>query len=172
MIHKLADIALAEVGVLEVGGNNCGKRIREYQLATDLRPLGPWAWCAAFVCWAMEQWLDDAESRAWLRLKRSTPEDWRPTTAAAYGLTTWAKTRPNTTRVLTENDKAMPGDLVTYDFSHCGILIEDRGGSIVVVEGNTNGKGERDSLSGDGVWRKVRSRQLVRNFVRIRPSGT
>lgn len=40
-IDNLVQIALAEVGTREEGGNNCGKDIREYQAATWLEP-GPW----------------------------------------------------------------------------------------------------------------------------------
>jgi hypothetical protein len=35
---------------------------------------------------------------------------------------------------------------------------------------NTNGRGTRDSTSGDGVWLKTRRSSLVRNYVRINPS--
>ncbi len=48
-IGKLLAIAQAEVGLREVGGNNCGVRVRDYQRTTDLRPLGDWPWCAAFI---------------------------------------------------------------------------------------------------------------------------
>jgi hypothetical protein len=58
---------------------------------------------------------------------------------------------------------------VTFDFSHTGIVLEDDGKYIVTVEGNTNGKGDRDSESGDGVWRKIRRKTLAKNFIRIHP---
>jgi hypothetical protein len=35
---------------------------------------------------------------------------------------------------------------------------------------NTNGRGTRDSKSGDGVWLKTRTSSLVRNYIRINPS--
>jgi len=57
VIDKLLAIAQAEVGVREVGGNNCGARVRDYQRATELRPLGDWPWCAAFVSWVIREWL-------------------------------------------------------------------------------------------------------------------
>jgi hypothetical protein len=40
----------------------------------------------------------------------------------------------------------------------------------VTLEGNTNGKGERDSTSGDGVWKKIRKKSLVKDLIRIHPS--
>jgi hypothetical protein len=60
MLEKLIAIAAAQVGTKEVGGNNCGQQIREFQSATDFSP-GPWAWCAAFVDWCIREWLKDAK---------------------------------------------------------------------------------------------------------------
>jgi hypothetical protein len=169
MINKLVEIAQNEVGVREVGGNNRGARIREYQAATELAPAA-WPWCAAFVDWCIKEWLDDPKAVQWLNLKNRTPEMWRPKTALAYGLTSWARNRPNTTRIFTERDKAMPGDIVTFDFSHVGIVVKDNGFSIETIEGNTNGRGDRDSESGDGVWKKIRKKTLVKDLIRINPS--
>jgi hypothetical protein len=45
----------------------------------------------------------------------------------------------------------------------------ESGSQIVTIEGNTNGRGDRDSESGDGVWRKTRPKSIARNFIRIRP---
>lgn len=168
MLHKLTDIALREVGVREIGGNNRGDKIREYQSASDLKP-GAWPWCAAFVDWTIREWLKDKDVVKWLNLQVSTPEEWRPKTALAYGLTSWAKSRPKTTKIYGDKDIAQAGDIVTFDFSHTGIVIEDNGKYITTVEGNTNGIGERDSESGDGVWKKVRLKSLARDFIRINP---
>lgn len=168
MLHKLIAIAQAEIGVREIGGNNCGPRIRAYQQATNLPP-GAWPWCAAWVCWTIREWLHEPGVAEWLNLQVSTPEDWRPHTALAYGLSSWSRSRPKTTTRYTEHDQAEPGDIVTFDFSHVGIVLEDDGKNLITIEGNTNGKGERDSLSGDGVWRKIRAKSLARDFIRIHP---
>jgi hypothetical protein len=103
-------------------------------------------------------------------LKNRTPEEWRPKTPAAYGLTEWAKQRPNTTSIFTEKNRAQIGDIVTFDFSHTGLVVEDCGNTIITIEGNTNMKGARDSESGDGVWRKTRAKELVKDLIRINPS--
>ena len=169
MIDKLIQIAKNEVGVREQGGNNRGERIRQYQSATELAPAA-WPWCAAFVDWCIKEWLSNPDAVSWLGLKTKTPEEWRPKTALAYGLTKWARNRPNTTRVFTEKHKAMPGDIVTFDFSHVGFVVSDNGHWIETIEGNTNGKGERDSESGDGVWKKIRKKTLVKDLIRINPS--
>lgn len=170
MLERLVSIASAEVGVREAGGNNRGARIRTYQAATDLAP-GAWPWCAAFVDFAIREWLKDPEVTEWLNLRRTKPENWRPKTALAFGLLSWARIRPNTTEILPETAKSAPGDLCVFDFSHVGIVASEKGGVLSVIEGNTNGRGDRDSTSGDGVWRKSRKKSLVRNFIRINPSA-
>jgi hypothetical protein len=111
--------------------------------------------------------LKDKEVISWLGLKTKTPDQWRPTTALAYGLTSWAKGRPNTTSIYTEKDIAKLGDIVTFDFSHVGFVVSDNGSTITTIEGNTNGKGERDSENGDGVWQKERKKYLVKDLIRI-----
>lgn len=171
MNEKIIEIARKEVGVREEGGNNNGKRIREYQGATELQPAA-WPWCAAWVDWIIREWLKDAEVLRWLNLKKMTPEQWRPKTALAYGFKNWAQARPNTTLILDETHPANPADIVTFDFSHVGLVLEDDGkGYITTLEGNTNGRGERDSESGDGVWQKVRKKTLARNFIRIKQNA-
>ena len=165
---KLANIAAAEIGVREVGGNNRGPKIVEYQSATWLKPA-PWPWCAAFVCWVIKKWLEDPSVRESLSVHTDKVlEKWRPKTAAAFDFANWAKER--NLAVLSRFARALAGDLAIFDFSHIGVVIRDQSkGStqIVTVEGNTNNKGERDSNSGDGVWRKIRPTRLVRSYIRI-----
>jgi hypothetical protein len=168
-IERLVEIALSQVGVKEVGGNNKGAKIREYQSATTLKPAA-WPWCAAFTSWIIREWLKDPEVVKWLNLKLLTPEKWRPKTAAAFGYIEWAKGRPATTKILTPKAKPKVGDIVVFDFSHIGIITEVGEKNFKVAEGNTNGKGTRDSTSGDGVWLKTRTPSLVRNYIRIHPS--
>jgi len=163
-VEGLVEIAMSQVGVKEVGGNNRGAKIREYQSATTLKPA-PWPWCAAFCCWILDQWLKDPRNVAWLNLKQMTPSQWKPRTAAAFGFIEWAKKRPNTTKILSE-----VGDLVVFDFSHIGIVVKVGEKNFQCVEGNTNQKGTRDSDSGDGVWLKTRTASLVRCYIRISPS--
>ena len=169
-LENLAKIALSQVGVKEVGGNNNGPQVRKYQASTTLKPAS-WPWCAAFTGWVVREWLKDPENSEWLGLKVMTPEKWRPKTAAAFGYISWAKDRPATAKVLSKKAKPQVGDFAIFDFSHIGVVTKVlSNGSFQCVEGNTNGKGTRDSKSGDGVWLKTRSPSLVRNFVRINPS--
>ncbi len=171
MTSLLVDIAAAQVGVREEGGNNCGAKVREFQKATDLKP-GAWPWCAAFVDWCLREWLAKPTAISWLNLQASTPEEWRPKTALAYGFLAWAKSRPKTTLILPEDVRAQAGDIVVFDFSHVGIVEYDTGaGQLLTLEGNTNGRGDRDSETGDGVWRKTRPKSIARNFIRLRPAA-
>jgi hypothetical protein len=170
-LEKLVAIAKSQVGVKEVGGNNNGPKIREYQGATNLKPAS-WPWCAALCCWIIREWLKDKESAKWLGLKQITPEQWRPKTAAAFGYISWAKDRPATTKVLSRKAKPQAGDFAIFDFSHIGIVTKVLpSGKFQCVEGNTGPAGLRDSTSGDGVWLKTRTSSLVRNYIRINPSN-
>lgn len=169
LLKPFTGIAYSQVGVREDGGNNNGAQIREYQKATWLKP-DSWAWCAAFVCWCLREWLDSSpESCSALGLRSSEDLDkWRLKDASAFGAVKWAQSKG--LYVTDEKEPAMAGDLVVFDFSHIGIVVEDQlpgKDYIVTVEGNTNGKGERDSVSGDGVWRKERKTSLVKNYIRI-----
>lgn len=162
-IEKLVAIALKEVGVREQGGNNCGPRIREYQAATWLEP-DAWPWCAAFLCWCIREWLKDPSVVKSLALKDSNL--WRPRTAGAFDLIRWG--RENNLKILTDIEKAQAGDLVVFDFSHCGLIYKDQESVYIeTIEGNTNGHGDRDSIVGDGVWKKTRHVGTVKAFIRL-----
>lgn len=163
LVSKLIAIAGGEVGVRERGGNNCGSRIRDYQTATNLTP-DAWPWCTAFVDWCVREWLNNPEVVKALNLKN--PEAWRPKTAGAFDMINWAKEKG--VKILHDTEKALAGDLVVFDFSHIGLVIKDQESPYIeTVEGNTNGKGDRDSVSGDGVWKKTRHVSLVKAFIRI-----
>jgi len=166
--QQLVNIALNEVGVHEVGGNNQGPRIREYQLATWLAP-GAWPWCSAFTCWCLREWLKSPEVCTALNLTPSTSENWRCRDASAFGWEKWGRQR--SLPILSNTARAKAGDIVIFDFSHVGFVTADQKNekTIATCEGNTNGKGQRDSVTGDGVWTKVRSRDLVKCYVRIIP---
>jgi len=166
-IKRLLEIATHEVGVHEDGGNNRGPRIVEYQSATWLKPA-PWPWCAAFICWVIREWLREPAVLEKLLLRNNNEaEKWRPKTAGAFDFERWA--REKGLAVLKRPAQAKAGDLVVFDFSHIGIVVKDQltPDSIECIEGNTNVKGQRDSKSGDGVWRKRRPASLVRSFIRI-----
>lgn len=167
-IQKLIAIATQEVGTREGPANNTGARIVEYQGATWLAP-GAWPWCAAFTSWVMREWLEDAQVRNVLKLASfSLAEKWRCRDASAFGWEKWATQKG--VALLPETEKAKAGDFVVYDFSHIGLVVQDQPTiktKIQTIEGNTNGKGDRDSDTGDGVWRKERVPSLTKSYIRI-----
>lgn len=166
----VARIARSQVGVREVGCNNCGPQIREYQAATWLTP-GAWPWCAAFVCWCVREAIDAAGGVRFAR----------PRTAGAWDLENWATDRrqsdgapnrrsggqPAGVRMIKPlgSHQASPGDIVVFTFSHVGIAVgQNPDGSLQTVEGNTNAAGAR---SGDGVYERRRARSQVRSLIRM-----
>ncbi|MEI7968701.1 MAG: hypothetical protein WCJ69_06915 [Betaproteobacteria bacterium] len=169
-LQHLVALAAAEVGTREGAVNNTGARIVEYQGATWLAP-GAWPWCAAFASWLMREWLEIETVRKALGLATfSLAEKWRCRDASAFGWEKWAAQRQLT--VLPETATARAGDFVVFDFSHIGLVAEDQPSpraTLHTIEGNTNGKGERDSESGDGVWRKERAPGLSKSYIRIFP---
>lgn len=154
--QKLADLARTQVGVTEVG-NNGGQQVREYQKATWLE-VGPWAWCAAFICWLF---LKVQASGAGTDIKR-------PQTAGAWDFENWAKNAGPKVKLIKPLGKEpiLAGDILVFTFSHIGISSKDNGTSATVqtVEGNTNAGGSRE---GDGVYLKSRQRSQIRSIIRI-----
>lgn len=170
---KICDIALREVGVREIpGANNTGPRIVTYQRATWLDPA-PWPWCAAFTAWALHEALRTPDGASYLSQRKQSgdagPDSFRCKDAAAFGWIKWAG--KHGLQVFDEHSDTLPeaGDFVVFDFSHIGVVTgyDPIGNTIRTVEGNTNGRGERDSESGDGVWQKVRAVNLVRSYIRL-----
>lgn len=165
--QRLVDIAKGQVGVREVPRNsNSGAMVREYQAATNLKGTG-WPWCAAFVCWCIREWGKDKDVLRALKMNAAEFERTRPKTAAAYGFDEWA--RGTLIQVFDENEQPgaitlHAGDIVTYDFSHVGIIDTDKGDTLFTIEGNTDDAGSRE---GGGVYAKTRARSLARTVIRI-----
>ena len=159
---RLISTARLEVGTVE-SGRNTGKRVKEYQAATSLSGTG-WPWCAAFVCWCIREWGKDPAVLALLKKSPAQFEKWRPKTAAAFGFEDWAK--KNGLLVLTDSarNQLRTGDLMVFDMSHIGIVVNDEGGKVFTIEGNTGPSGGRE---GDGVWEKSRNRPEARSFIRL-----
>ena len=149
--ERIVCIASAEVGVRE-SKTNGGAEIEAYQRATWLPP-GPWAWCAAFVCWVLAKALPDQ------------PE--LPETAGAWDFERWCRSVGTWARLRkpTMGD-IKAGDVVIFTFSHIGIATgsPDAAGNVPTIEGNTNGAGSRE---GDGVYRKTRHVSKIRSRIRF-----
>jgi hypothetical protein len=167
LLQRFVDIAVHEVGLKELPGHaNTGPEVEKYQKATWLSP-GPWPWCAAFVAWCMREWLKAGDVRAAYNLPNDAAvASWRFRSAKAFDFETWGTKRGML--VLPETELARMGDVITFDFSHIGIVRRDevRGHPLQTVEGNTNGAGSRE---GDGVYLKTRPDGLTRRYIRLLP---
>lgn len=163
--REIVRLAQSNVGVREVGGNNAGPEVRMFQGAVALEP-GPWPWCAAFTAWVLREALKTAAGAAYLNGKDI--EKWRCKDGRAFAWETWANARGLS--VLPETVLAKAGDFVIFDFSHIGVLAEDQKtlkSNIICIEGNTNGAGNRESTTGDGVWLKSRKYTLAKCYIRL-----
>lgn len=162
--RRLIDIAEREVGVREdPKDSNTGPRIREYQRATDLDGTG-WAWCAAFQCWCIREWLRDQDVLDAFKFTPAQAEAWRPKTAAAYGFHRWAFDHGLLQMDDSPDHVLHTADLVTYDISHIGIVVTDKDRFIFTIEGNTDPTGGRE---GGGVYELTRRRSFARRFIRL-----
>jgi hypothetical protein len=155
LAQKLVELAKKEIGVEEVSGTNCGKRVNEYKSATLLDPKQGWPWCAAFICWLMRE-----------AMKDSTYTFKRPTTASAWGFEEWAAKENSKVQLKKPHkDNIKPGDIVMFTFSHIGLAIsEPEDGYIDTIEGNTDGQGSRE---GGAVLKKKRKLSSIRSVIRL-----
>jgi hypothetical protein len=140
--------ARREIGVREVGANNHGSRVEWFQTFDSLPGEG-YAWCNSFV-----DAMFAVAGRPLVETYRSAGVELTLARAKQLG---WVVTNPQ------------PGDLVVFTFSHIGFVDEVRSSTLVTIEGNTGATGAvSDSRNGgDGVYRKVRSRSLVRAYIRV-----
>lgn len=151
LVSLLLSLAEKEIGTREEG-TNTGKRVREYQAATNLEGTG-WPWCSAFLVWLFRE----AGKQVSLPFKR-------PVTAAAFGWEEWA--RKEGQKLIERPASVKRGDVVIFSFSHIGICSKDsdENGTFESIEGNTNAAGERE---GGAVMKKRRKISLVRSVVRL-----
>jgi len=159
---EIVRIAKAEVGIEEVDGTNCGKRVNEYKSATILQPDLPWPWCAAFVCWVVKEALRAAG------VKHPTAGFTRPFTAGAWGMENWSLKQDATTWTRKPHrGDIQPGDIVVFTFSHIGFAATapDADGFVRTIEGNTDAEGSRE---GGGVFAKKRHISKIRSRIRFR----
>jgi len=135
---RIVEIARQEIGVEEVDGTNCGPRVNQYKAATNLPSEEPWPWCAAFVCWVVREAMKSTGATYTFK---------RPTTAGAYDLENWSRRQDDSTQ--TKKPAAsdiLPGDILTFTFSHTGFAISapDSDGYVKTIEGNTDAAGSRE----------------------------
>jgi hypothetical protein len=149
MILDLVEIARKEIGIQEDPKHqNTGSSIKKYQDADNLPGQG-YPWCASFVDWCIAEY--DKIHPLGFPLPKS---------AAAFDLIKWGANNG----LLMLVSHPLPGDIVVYTFSHCGIVssVEDRG--FRAIEGNTNASGGRDGYE---VAQRLRQYGLVMKFIRL-----
>lgn len=161
-IERLIAIAADEVGVMEEPpGSNCGPRVNTFKTATKLPPKEPWPWCAAFVCWVVQ----DCMKRGVKAGARYTFDP--PTTAGAWDLERWSLEQDASTHTKRAPKKDIKaGDIVIFKFSHVGFAVgaPNANGDFKTVEGNTDAKGSRE---GGGVCCKSRNLSDVKTRIRF-----
>ena len=161
LAEKIVAIAVAEIGVEEIDGTNCGPRVNEYKAATWLPADKPWPWCAAFVAWVIREAMKgglDANGRPYTFQ--------RPQTAGAWDFENWSRAQDGSTQTRKPaGDDIKAGDIVIFAFSHIGIAIADaKDGCVTTVEGNTDSAGSRE---GGGVFLKSRRLTQIRSRIRF-----
>ncbi len=141
-LHR-AELTLAQ-HVFETGGNNRGPKVEA--IINYAHGQVPEPWCVDFV-------IHSYGLAGSTIVKPGYPR------AVRHMLVTGTRVTSN----------PQPGDIVRYTFDHTGIFVKDNGnGSITVIEGNTGPSGATsDGNGGDGVYRKVRSKSLVADYLRV-----
>lgn len=160
LANKIVELAAKEVGVEEIDGSNCGPRVNQYKAATNLPPDEPWPWCAAFVCWLVQEAMAATGIKETARFKR-------PRTAGAWAFENWSLAQDLTTQTRKPHrGDIKPGDIVVFTFSHIGIAVgsPDAEGYVATIEGNTDAAGSRE---GGGVFRKRRKLSAIRSRIRF-----
>lgn len=154
--YPLVTIALKEEALkIRETSKNQGPGIKKYWLSTwypdGYENREPW--CAAFVCWCVQQTGKFSELS-------------RPKTPAAFGFETWADDHPNLSKMIKKPKGIAKGDIVVFTFSHIAIAASDSdsAGNFATVEGNTNPAGARE---GNGVFKKIRNVGSVRSTISI-----
>jgi hypothetical protein len=146
---------LLDAHVRESGGNNRGKVVAEIILANH-GVVGE-AWCGDFIAWCYRKAGSKSVNRNW-----DAPRLYLPMSG------------------LRRTRAPQKGDLVRYTFDHIGVFVAwcDAAGRpmaakhathLKAIEGNTGRVGAvSDSAGGgDGVYLKIRSRALARDFIHV-----
>lgn len=141
------------VGIMEKGGNNIGPEVSALIRSAGGSPGEPWCGDTVIVCYR------NAGSKA---VNRS-----------------WAAVRLMLTPGVKRTTSPVQGDIVRYTFDHTGLFdcwcdangkptAKNLASHLLAVEGNTGASGAvSDGNGNDGVYRKVRARSLVSDFLHV-----
>ncbi len=137
-IEAVLATAASQVGVHEVGGNDLGPQIEEYQASCNLPPGSPW--CACLVHWCLKQ--------------NNIPLE--PATGDTWAIRDWAKDKG-----ILYDSNPVRGDIFLLldndgEPEHTGFVTDNdvETQSFDSIEGNTTDPS--GVFPGKGVYRKVR----------------
>jgi hypothetical protein len=142
---KALKIAEGLIGVMEQGGNNTGPIVDKIIRANGGAIGEPW--CGDFVAYCYRLAGSKLVQRGWASVSML---------GALFGIRRTSSPRR--------------GDLVRFTFDHVGMFDKDNGdGTITTIEGNTGASGavSDSATGGDGVYRKVREKGLVNDYLRV-----
>ena len=164
---KLIEIARLDVGKLETSRNQA-PFIKKFWPATSYPEgyVNREPYCAAAMCYWVQQWLTIPEVLTALNMSASAAEKWRCKSAAAFGWLDWAVKKGLVLLSDSQSETLHTGDVVVFDFSHIGVVVTDFDTHVHTIEANTGAAGGRE---GDGVFEKIRARSLAKKFIRILP---
>jgi peptidoglycan hydrolase-like protein with peptidoglycan-binding domain len=157
---RIVGLARADLGIRETEGKNHGPGIAKFWPATNY-PTGyanREPYCAAAVCY----WVKEAAGSI-------KPAFDLPRTATAFGFIQWAAKQEGKGVVeISKGAVLEPGDLLVFEFSHIGI-VEARcpQGKVTVQTIEANTSPASSDNEGGGVFRRSRSRNLIRAVYRI-----
>jgi len=136
--------AKALIGVMEQGGNNRGPQVEQIIREGGGR-VGD-AWCGWFMATVYKRAGSKSVTWHWGAVRL-----WLPLAG------------------LKRVSKPKRGDAVRFTFDHVGMFVADHGASIETIEGNTGriGAVSDSATGGDGVYRKLRPKSQVRDYIRI-----
>lgn len=138
-------VARGLIGVMEEGGNNRGRMVSK--IIRSNGGSGPEPWCGDFVAYCYRNAGSKSVRREWAAVRLLYP---------LVGIKQTGQPRK--------------GDLVRFTFDHVGMFVKDLGnGRIETIEGNTGASGavSDSKTGGDGVYRKVRPKSQVKDYLRV-----
>lgn len=134
--------AVLLLGVHEQGGNNRGPVVS--RIIRENNGVVGEPWCGDAVAY----WYRHAGSKAVTR--------------------SWAAVRNMLTPGVRRTNRPVRGDIVRFTFDHTGIFSKDLGnGEIETIEGNTGRQGARADGVADGVYRRRRRKDVVRDYLHV-----
>jgi hypothetical protein len=152
---KVVAIARSRIGNTYETSNNQGPGIRDFWSATSFPGGYGRAWCAAFVCWCVQQTGVFSDST-------------RPKDAGVSNFESWARGAQPTVSIIANPRTINAGDIVTFKTSsHIGIATttSDPNGSFLSVDGNTFPPSGVKKPA--GVHEKKRSVNIIKNVISI-----